>query len=48
MKGIKLGFIGVCLGLFGLSFGTNNVLPIDISFLGLIISIIGYFIKDNK
>lgn len=48
MKGIKLGLVGVCFGLLGLSFGTNNILAISCACFGLIISIIGCFLKDNN
>ena len=47
MKGIKIGIVGVCLGLLGLAFSTNNVLAYGCATFGLVIAIIGCFIKDK-
>lgn len=47
MKGIKLGIVGVCLGLLGIAFSTNNILAIGGAFLGLIVAVIGCFVKDH-
>ena len=47
MKGIKIGIVGVCLGLLGIAFSTNNDLSTGCATIGLVISIIGCFIKDK-
>lgn len=47
MKGIKTGIVGICFCLLGLAFSTNNVLAYACAAVGLIISIIGCFIKDR-
>ena len=46
MKGIKLGIIGITLALLGISFSTNNILCIGVAFIGLVLAIQGFFIKD--
>ena len=48
MKGIKLGLVGVCVGLFGLSLGTLNFFAICGAALGVILVIAGCFIKDGE
>lgn len=47
MKGIKIGIVGVCLGLLGIAFSTNNVLAIGCAAIGLVVSVIGCFIQDK-
>ena len=47
MKGIKLGIVGICLGLCGIAFVTNNIIAIGCTFIGLVSLIIGLFIKDK-
>lgn len=47
MKGIKLGIVGICLGLCGIAFTTNNIIAISGTFMAVILSIIGFFIKDK-
>ena len=47
MKGIKLGIVGICLGLCGIAFATNNIIAIGCTFIGMVLSIIGLFIKDK-
>ena len=48
MKGIKVGIVGICFGLLGIAFSTNNVLAYGSATIGLIIAIIGCIIKDNN
>ena len=47
MKGIKLGIVGICLGLCGIAFATNNIISIGCTCIGLVLSIIGLYIKDK-
>ena len=47
MKGIKIGIVGVCASLMGIAFGMNNFIAICAASVGLILSIIGCFIKDK-
>ena len=47
MKGIKIGIVGVCLGLLGIAFSSNNVLAYGCATIGLIVAIIGCFVKDK-
>ena len=47
MKGIKIGMLGICLGLLGISFTTNNIIAISCTFVGVILAVIGLFIKDK-
>ena len=48
MKGIKLAFVGVCLGLLGIAM-QPDVSPIAVgcAFIGVVISIVGCFIKEK-
>ena len=46
MKGIKLGIVGLCVSLLGLAFATNNVGAMAASFIGMVVAVIGCFIKD--
>ena len=47
MKGIRVGIVGVCLGLLGIAFSTNNVLAYGCAIIGVTVSVIGCFIKDK-
>ena len=47
MNNIKLGILGVCLGLFGITVATNNFIAISTASIGLVLSIVGYFRKDS-
>lgn len=47
MKGIKLGIVGVCVSLVGIAFATNNFIAICGASIGLLLAIIGCFIKDK-
>lgn len=47
MKGIKIGIVGVCVSLVGIAFTMNNFIAISAAFAGLLLSIVGYFIKDK-
>ena len=48
MKGIKLGIIAICIGLFGLSIGSNNFFAYCGGGIAVLLSIIAYFIDNNK
>ena len=47
MKGIKIGIVGMCVSLVGIAFAMNNFVAISAAFVGLILSIVGCFIKDK-
>ena len=47
MKGIKIGIVGVCVSLVGIAFAMNNFIAISAAFVGLLLSIVGCFIKDK-
>lgn len=47
MKGIKVGIVGVCVSLVGIAFAMNNFIAISAAFVGLLLSIVGCFIKDK-
>lgn len=47
MNGIKIGIVGVCLGLLGITFSTNNLLAYGCAAIGLVVAVIGCFIKDK-
>lgn len=46
MKGIKLGIVGVCVCLLGISLATNNDGAMAAAFIGMILSVCGCFIRD--
>ena len=46
MKGIKLGLVGVCLGLTGIAIATNNDAAIATAFIGFVLASAGMFLKD--
>lgn len=47
MKGIKIGIVGVCISLLGMALSTNNAIAYGCAIIGLLISIIGCFIKEK-
>ena len=47
MKGIKTGIVGVCMSLVGIAFAMNNFIAISAATVGLLLSIVGCFIKDK-
>ena len=47
MKRIKIGIVGVCVSLVGIAFAMNNFIAISAAFVGLLLSIVGCFIKDK-
>lgn len=47
MMGIKIGIVGVCLGLFGIAFSTNNVLAYGCAIIGVAVSLIGCVMKEK-
>lgn len=46
MKGIKLGLLGVCLGIAGLAGASNNIVAIGFAFVSVTVAIAGLFTKD--
>ena len=47
MKGIKIGIVGVCVSLVGIAFAMNNFIAISAASGGLLLSIVGCFIKGK-
>ena len=47
MKGIKIGIVGVCVSLIGIAIAMNNFITICAASVGLLISIVGCFVKDK-
>lgn len=48
MKGIKVAFVGVCVGLLGITMQTNaHPISVVCALVGVVIAIIGCFVKDN-
>lgn len=47
MNGIKVGLLGVCVGLFGLGVGIDSPDAMFWTSVGVFIAIIALFIKDN-
>ena len=47
MKGIKIGIVGVCVSLLGIAIAMNNFIAICGASVGLLISIVGCFVKDK-
>ncbi|MBQ9148329.1 MAG: hypothetical protein IJX69_02055 [Oscillospiraceae bacterium] len=48
MKGIKLSFVGICVGLLGITMVTNaEPLSVICALAGVAISVIGCFVKDK-
>lgn len=47
MRGIKIGIVGVCLSLMGIAFAMNNFIAISAAAVGLLLSIVGCFVKDK-
>ena len=47
MKGLKIGIVGICVGLIGLAIATNNVAAIGGTIIGFVLSLIGCFVKDE-
>ena len=47
MKGIKIGIVGVCVSLLGIAIAMNNFIAISAASVGLLLSIVGCFVKDK-
>lgn len=47
MKGIKIGIVGICVSLFGIAFATYDFIAISAASAGLLLSIIGCFVRDK-
>lgn len=47
MNGIKIGILGVCISFLGVAFATNNIVTISAASVGLLLSIVGCFVKDK-
>jgi len=47
MKGIKIGIAGICVSLLGIAFAMNNFIAISAASVGLLLSIVGCFVKGK-
>ena len=48
MKGIKLAFVGVCVGLLGITMRPNaEPIAVACAFAGVVIAVVGCFVKDK-
>ena len=47
MKGIKIGIVGICVSLLGIAFAMNNFVAISAASVGLLLSIVGCFVKGK-
>ena len=47
MKGLKLCVAGVCVSLLAIALALSNFMAIVGATIGLLLAIVGYFIKDN-
>lgn len=48
MKGIKVAFVGVCVCLLGITMQANpEPIAVVCTFVGVVISVIGCFVKDK-
>lgn len=47
MKGIKIGIVGVCVSLMGIALAMNNFIAICAASAGLLLSIVGCFVKGK-
>ncbi len=47
MRGVKIGIVGICVSLMGLSIATNNVAAIGGAVMGFILSLIACFVKGD-
>jgi len=48
MKGIKVAFVGVCVGLLGITMQPNaHPISVVCALVGVIIAIIGCFVKEK-
>ena len=48
MKGIKLAFVGVCLGLSGIAMQPDaSPIAVGCALVGVVVAIIGCFVKDK-
>lgn len=48
MKSIKIAFVGVCLGLLGISMQPDaSPIAVGCAFVGVVVAIIGCFVKDK-
>ena len=47
MKGIKIGIVGVCVSLLGITIAMNNFIAICGASVGLLLSFVGWLAKDK-
>jgi hypothetical protein len=48
MKGIKVAFVGVCLGLLGITMQPNaHPISVVCALVGVVVAIVGCFVKDK-
>lgn len=45
MKGIKLGLLGIALGIWGLAFAANHIVAIGLAAAGVLTALVGCFVK---
>ena len=46
MKSIKVGLLGVCLGIMGLAAATNHIIAIGMGFIGVTVAVAALFVRD--
>ena len=48
MRGIKVAFVGVCLGLLGITMQPNaHPISVVCALVGVVVAIVGCFVKDK-
>ncbi len=48
MRGIKIAFVGICMGLLGITMQPNaHPIAVGCAFVGVVIAVIGCFLKDK-
>ena len=47
MKGIKIGIVGICVSLLGITIATNNFYAISAAAVGLLLSAVGCYAKEK-
>ena len=47
MRGTKISIVGVCVSLLGIAYATNNFIAVCGAYMGVILSIMGCFVKEK-
>ena len=48
MKGVKLAFVGVCLGLLGITMQPDaSLISVVCALIGVAVAVVGCFVKDK-